>query len=280
MKHKKQIIWISGFVLLTAVLELQMNFLEKGIGTIIEWTNSYRPKSGPVWERTIQRISAAEKMGDMNLLEERNKEFLNNVAAFPELLPLFDTNEAVIISKDKFVSLYRKLSRMDAQYIIPPLILLKHFYDGSFRRCYMQKENDNIKMMFLREDNFIIHQKTVGSDFFEKPVTPGPIVTDTQKRFFREAQMTLTREQFFQAFSNIERDEIKRQIINDPFQLVIWGEQLLRVAILPVNDAEVIPIIFEVRTGIDHDYIQYDSRALAVYYLYKEINELEGKTIR
>lgn len=280
MKIKKQIIWISGFVLLIAALELQMNFLEKGFGTVIEWTNSYRPKSGPVWERTIKRISAAEKMGDMNILEARNREFLSNVAVFQELLPLFDTNETVIISKDKFISLYRKLSRIDARYIIPPLVFLKHFYDGSFRRCYMQKENNNIKMMFLSEDNFIIHQKTVGSDFFEKPVSQGPIVTDEQKRFFREAQRTLTREQFFQAFNNIEPDMFKSQIINDPFQLVIWGEQLLRVAILPVNDAQVIPIIFEVRTGIDHDYIQFDSRPKAVSYLIQEINKLEGKTIR
>jgi len=280
MKKHRRIVWTISAVFLLFAAELYTNVIEQCLGRALEWTNGYRPRSGAVWERALLRQAAIEKMGNLHQMEQESKAAIEGVSLFSELVPLIEAHETLIISREKFVALYQRLTRRSAAALIPPLKLLRIIYNGSFRRCYFQKEDDTITLLLLNEQNETLHQKVVTRTFFEESGAAVSGASPDQERFVNKAEIIVTRGQFFQAFNAIESDDIKRQIINDPFQLLLWGNQLLRVAILPENETGDIPLIFEVRSGVDLNYITFQSRALAVYYLIQQINELEGKTVR
>ncbi|MFC1729877.1 hypothetical protein ACFL6I_06025 [candidate division KSB1 bacterium] len=277
---KKSVKYLStGAVVLLFLGEFRLSYIEKAIGTVLESTNTFRKQTGAVWERFLEREAAAEKMGILYQKEQEDRAAVEKILSFAELFPLMESRESLIISEEKFMTLYRGLPRDIASLIISPLKLIEIVHDGSFRRCFLQVNNTVLTLAFLNQMNGILHQVTLDSDFYEKfQERDMRFVSSERQRFFSDNSRIVSREVFFQAFTRLDNDMLKVQIINDPFQLVAWGDQLQRIAILP-EEMGVIPIIFEVQSGLETEYIDFQSRALAAYYLIQHINALEEKRV-
>ncbi|MFC1555642.1 hypothetical protein ACFL67_01020 [candidate division KSB1 bacterium] len=274
----KKIISITGLAFLF-ILILQFGVLEMIFGTIIDITNGMRDQSGAVWERYLSRKAAAEQLGILGLREEEDRAAIQTAGSFGDIVKLLDQRESVIVDKTKFLELFRNLTRAQAERMIPALELLKIDADGSLRRCYFMAGQDEITIIYLNEMNDLLYRSVVTTDIFSKVAGPAGTVLPAPARFMNEAEMTVSREQFLLAYNDLPTDAFKVEIINDPFKLIMWGERLQRVAILPERYGST-PVIFEVRKGADIFYEEFSARTLAADHLIEKLRYLEEIPIR
>jgi len=279
MRFSNKKLWAAIFIVVLIFVEFQVDYVERCLGSVIEWTNGMRSQTGAVWERALAREAAAGKMGEIILREEEDRKLIESVSSFSELTGLFDRRETLVVSRDKFLFLYRKLPRYSANEIIPPLDLLRIIQDGVFRRAYLQKNDEGFSFLILNEMNDVVYSSSIEAGLFQTVSDLGPVISQVQRRFFNDSVITVGREQFMQAYNALETRNLKLQIVNDPFQLIQWGDDFLRVAVMPEDNTGIISLIFEVRSGVELSYIEYQARALAAYYLIQEINRFGEKRV-
>ncbi len=273
-----KILKITLICLVLFLIEFKFDIIEIMLGNIMEWTNDSRPKTGELWEKALNKQAAAEELGILREQNRLNDEELGELQFFGDAVHFLESRGDFVLSGVKFIELYKTLSRQTAEQIIAPLHLLELINTESIKYSLLGKSEDRLKVILINERNEILHQAEVNIGRFEN--SGGARIRNriNQTRFNNDSEKIVTRDLFFNAYNELTVN-IRLQIVNDPFQLVKWGEQLLRVAILKDRSTGVIPVLFEVRTGNEIEYIEFQARPLAVYYLIQRLNDLEEKTI-
>ncbi|MFC1492654.1 hypothetical protein ACFL6O_01740 [candidate division KSB1 bacterium] len=273
-----KIIKIALISIVLFFIEFRYDIIEIAIGGIMEWTNDGRPKSGELWDKAINRQAAAEELGILREQNRLNEEELERLQFFSDAVHLLEDKGDYVMNGLKFIDLYKTLSRQTAEQIIAPLHFLELMNDESIKYCLFGKSGAGLKIILINDRNEILHQAELPLDQFAE--TGGARITNriNQTKFLNSSDKIVTRDLFFNAYNELT-ENIRLQIVNDPFQLVVWSERLLRVAILKDDNTGVIPVIFEVRSGNEIEYIEFQARPLAVYYLIQRLNDLEEKSI-
>ncbi|MFC1564497.1 hypothetical protein ACFL6G_06140 [candidate division KSB1 bacterium] len=266
-------------IIVLFLVEFKFDLAEIALGSIIDWTNGMRPQSGEQWEKALRRQAAADELGILREQKRLNTEELGNIRFFSDAVDILETRGDFVITGNKFIELYKTLSRQNAEQVLAPLRLLRLITDESIKYCLFGTSGDNYEVILLNEHNEIIHQAGLPAEIFSD--SGGMRVTNriNQRRFLNETNKIVTREIFYRAYNELT-DNLKLQIVNDPFSLVLWGDRMMRAAIFNEEVSGAIPVIFEVRSGNEIDYLEFQARPLAVYYLIQQLNDLEEKTIR
>ncbi len=79
---------------------------------------------------------------------------------------------------------------------------------------------------------------------------------------------------FYEAFEKLSK-QYKLQIVNDPYRLVQWGDNLQRVGISSFVEEGTVKIAFEVRVGSRSQIYELNSSEIAAGYLIDKINGLK-----
>ncbi|MCP4725258.1 MAG: hypothetical protein GY863_09490 [bacterium] len=274
-----KIVKIAIVFIVLFMIEFKFDLIEIAIGSIMEWTNDGRPKSGELWDKAINRQAAAEELGILREQNRLDEEELDGLRFFSDAVHLVEDKGDYVMNGMKFIELYKTLSRQTAEQIIAPLHFLEFINDESIKYSLFGRSAANLKIILINDQNEILHQSEVPLENFAE--TGGARITNriNQTKFLNNSDKIVTRDLFFNAYNELT-ENIRLQIVNDPFQLVVWSERLLRVAILEDESKGVIPVIFEVRTGNKIEYVEFQARPLAVYYLIQRLNDLEEKSIR
>ena len=275
---KRHIYTVSALTVLI-VAEFLFDYAEIALGSVIELTNGMRSQSGAVWDRTLAREHAAEKLGILGRREEEDRVAVREAAMFGEVLDLLGSRETIVLDKDAFMGFYRTMTRRQALAVIPPLTLLDIDLGGAFRRCYLKNEGETAAVIFLDDMNQPVFRSQADKALFTGPSGTAGIVSREHGLFLNSDAKIVGRDLFLQAFNALESDERKSQIVNDPYRLIVWGERLQRIAILPETAFGTVPVVCEVRSGADMTYIEFSARPQAVEYLKPIIKDIEEQQV-
>ena len=268
----KKVILISSFIFIVFLSEFIFDIFEITLASLIEITNSVRPKSGTVWELYNQDQIANKRLSGITA-NITDKEKPLTITTLSELKSTLDEQGSVVISADQFFHLYNLLPTRSAQEIVAPLTLLKIYHSNKWVWMEITKEETSLRFIFLKGDNqplldsypdlgvlyhVYLHEKTEQKSLESIPEFAG---------------RTLSAEKFFNAFISLP-DSRKLQLINNPFQLVKWYKNIRLVAISRYVKQHTVLIGFEIFNEIDNEVYTFQASELATNYLIARLNSL------
>lgn len=261
------------FLISIALLEYSLDLVEIAIGNILELTNGLRPQAGTIWELNEKDQIADTELEKLaqKIQEPKIKEAeINDVS---QLRAELDKNQSVIVSAKKFKELYTQIPPRYAYDIIAPFDLLRLSHSDNWAWTKIVKQESNLACFFLDGDKQLL-QDTY------PPLTVLynlPNIEATQQtsldsmEFFRGR--TFSPEQFFDAFNELP-NTVKLQLINNPYLLIQWDENIQKVAISKYSLDNSVLIGFEILKGIYTEIYTFEASELAANYLISRLNLL------
>ncbi|MDZ7260986.1 MAG: hypothetical protein ONB05_02545 [candidate division KSB1 bacterium] len=273
--HKNTIIALAS-ILILLVIEFQFDLIEMVVGQLLDWSNPIRPKMGTLWSLEKKDQSALSQLQTIPaVIPQEPREVLNELETVDELRAVLDTRGQVVISQRQFLKLYTQMPHSLAQEIVSPFDLLTIAHSGRWRWTKIIKgeseiSGEELRIYFLDDENQLIMDSYPPLSIFYLPSESGPVSLEELSEF---KDRIITADQFYAAFNSLSVS-LKVQIINNPFQLLRWGDNLKRVGISRYLRDSSISIGFEVSDGIFTELHRYQASELAATYLIARLNEL------
>ena len=240
---------------------------------MLELTNNFRPKSGTIWEINKKDQFASTELQKLAQHIQEPKISEPEINDLVQLKELLDKKKSIIISAQKFKELYTQIPPRYAYDIISPFDLLRLAHGDQWTWTKIVKDENNLACYFLDGDKQLLQDTypplTV---LYNLPniSTSQPTSLDSME-FFRNR--TFTPEQFFNAFDELPRT-VKIQLINNPYLLIQWDENIQKVGISKYSIDNSVLIGFEILKGIYVEIYTFEASELAANYLIARLNLL------
>ena len=258
---------ILRFTIILAVLlaaEIGFDIFEITVGKIMLLTNSIRPKTGRLWEEEQKDQSG---MMEVEKIEEQQTEENISVYRMDDLVAALSMRQSVTLSADEYKRFYRSLPVQQSRTFLDPLQFLKLARSSDWHAVHFSKSDGQLVSDFVDGYDNLLHETivTLATLFPEQEQSPEKLeqIPEYEGR-------VLEAELFFKAFDQLPRS-FQLQIVNDPYKLVQWGDNLTHVAISPFVSDQGVKILFKVGKKV---YEMYASE-IAVGYLIQRINQLK-----
>ncbi|MDZ7375695.1 MAG: hypothetical protein ONB13_03655 [candidate division KSB1 bacterium] len=270
--HKKLIIVLS-ILLSLFIIEISFDFVEIMLGTAVELTNPYRPRSGTIWELYRKDRLANEQIKQIIATLPDESPPVPQINTLPQLKNWLEIHGSVFLSADQFVELYSQFPPNLAGEMVSPFDLLKLSHSRKWVWTKIVTSDSSLRFYFLDGDKQLLLDSYPSMALLLAIADSSQIASPGLDLMEQFTGRTITREQFFAAFDDLPTS-IKLQLINNPFQLVKWDKNIQKVAIARHANGNVVPLGIQVRQGIYSEVHIFEASELAVELLIENLNRL------
>jgi len=263
---------ILSILLLLFAAELVFDIFEIAMGKILLFTNPIRPQTGRLWVEDHKEQKGIEEL-NANVEPQQSRTVNQPVQSLDDLQAILSMRNSLNMDKDTFKEFYRSIPVRQAKEIMDPLDLIELDRNDEWQTIQISLSGNQLVFYFLdgyerplKESHFYVN----GENKSDQQFTLSNLRTD--ERFlgrFVPAKV------FYQAFDQLPRT-YRLQIVNDPYKLVQWGSSLQRVGISSVVERDGVQIVFEVVDDMGPNLQSMRASEIAVEYLIKEINQMNG----
>lgn len=261
---------ILVMVLALVLLELVFDPVEIVLGKLLLCTNRIRPKVGRLW--------AEEEKDQAGLIEVTaisktagNSMVIESVQDLDELIALIDLRGKVVISRQNFLSLYKQIPPEKAAAIVAPLDLIEIDHSNEWQYARFVAGDFYLQIYLLDNSGQVLLDS-----YPKRDILKSETVSDTQETALHQDPAfrgrILSAETFHSAYNRLPRT-LRMQIINNPYKLIQWGDDLKYVAISRYVENSTVEIAFEVQTRVRSSVHRFQARELAIEHLIAIINE-------
>jgi hypothetical protein len=145
------------------ILELRFDWMERILGAYLVTTNSERPESGSIWEKSRQTRTARKTLEQIITDRQTLQREARSAATFTQIAANVTPGEGVMLSADHFRKLYLRLAPSIAHEVISPFELLGIVSGGRWRRTYFEKSGAGLMIYLLDANNRVLQQLELGS---------------------------------------------------------------------------------------------------------------------
>jgi len=124
LTNKKFLISL-GIIFVLTIFEFTTDFVEITVGSVLELTNPYRPKSGTIWELHKKDRLASEQLEEITKSLPEQRQEIPEINDLVQLKDLLQQNGTVLITAEQFHDLYNQIPIRFSGDVISPFDLLK-----------------------------------------------------------------------------------------------------------------------------------------------------------
>ncbi len=272
VSHRKVIILVS-ILLVLLIVEFSFDLAEIVLGSIVELTNPYRPRSGTIWELHRKDQLASEKMKQIIATLPNEPPPLPQITTLPHLKTWLEREGSAIILADQFRDLYGQFPPNLAGELISPFDLLKLSHSRKWVWTKIVKSDSSLSCYFLDGDKQLLLDSYPPISVLSAIADSSQIASPALDLMEPFTGRTISRDQFFAAFDELP-NSVKLQLINNPFLLVKWDKNIQKVAISWYATGDVVRLGVQVKQGIYSEVHIFEANIWAVELFIEKLNRL------
>ena len=255
------------------ILELRFDWMERILGSYLVTTNSQRPESGSIWEKSHQTRTAQQTLEQILTDREIMQREARSAATFTQIAATVALGKGVMLSADHFRKLYLRLAPSIAHDIISPFELLGFVSNGRWRRTYFEKSITGLMIYLLDADNRVLRQLELDSVLLSQLKRGEVTLTESLDQLTIFKDRIYPADQFFKSLESFP-EEVRRSMVPHPETLLEVSGKIVRVGISDETLSGFIELGFEFFNGTQHHVVLVQGHEWAVWRLR---SHLEGK---
>lgn len=265
------------FTLICAIfiLELRFDWIERFLGSYLVTTNSNRPESGTIWEKSHQTRTAQQTLEQILTDRQTIQREARSAASFTQIATKVTPENGVMLSADHFRQLYLHLAPTIAQEIMTPLELLALVSKGHWRRTYFEKSGDGLTVYLLDANNRVLRQLELGSMLLSQIQRGEVALAESLDEMPNFRNRIYTAAQFFESLESFH-EEARRSMLPHPELLLAAPGQIVRVGISDETQAGFIELGFEFFANDERRVLVIPGQEWAVWRLRAHLEGLSG----
>jgi hypothetical protein len=262
--------------LMVMVSELRFDWVEQIVGSFLVTTNGKRPESGMIWEIGNQTQKAQKTLEQIVSDKQSSQREARNAASFKQIAATIQPDQWIMISPDRFRSLYLKLSRETAEEVLPSLDLLTLINNKQWDRTYFEKNGDGLKIYFLDKSNRVLKQLGISPDLLYYMEQSEMEIAESLNYFQKFENRIYPADLFFQGLQSLD-DHVRKGILPRPENLLRLSGQITRVGISDEAISGFIELGFEIESGTQQTVVLLQGHEWAVWRLRSILERKETK---
>jgi hypothetical protein len=228
------------------VTEFRFDWIEKAVGTYLVSNNHLRPESGAVWDQDHEVDMARKSLTQyMDRRSDVQRE-VRRATSMGQVVSGIDDDRGAMISAGHFIELYQKLPAILSQEIISPYTLLSLVSANQWKRTFFERQADDQFLIYLLDDqNQVLHRLAIGPVLIEHIQRGEVAIQSGLDQLSDFADHIYPAESFFAALNTMS-NEVKREILDSPQNLLGVSGRIVRVGISSQPAAGSVDIGFEI----------------------------------
>jgi hypothetical protein len=264
------------FILICTVfiLELRFDWIERFLGSYLVTTNSERPESGSIWEKSHQTRTAQQALEQILIDRQTIQREARNADSFTQIAAKVTSDNGVMLSADHFRRLYLRLAPSIAAEIISPLDLLALVGKGRWHRTYFERAGTGLVVYLLDANNRVLRQLDLRSRLLSQLERGEVALAESLDELPNFKNRIYTADQFFQSLESFH-EEARRSILPHPELLLAAPGQIVRVGISDETESGFIELGFEFFDGSQRRVLVVQGQEWAVWRLRAHLEGLD-----
>jgi hypothetical protein len=256
------------------VLELRFDWIERILGSYLVTTNSERPESGSIWEKSHQTRTAQQTLEKILTDRQAMQREARNAATFTQIAANVALGKGVMLSADHFRKLYLRLAPSIAHDIISPFELLGLVSDGRWRRTYFEKSITGLMIYLLDANNRVLRQLELDSVLLSQLKRGEVALAESLDQLPIFKNRIYPADQFFNSLESFP-EEVRRSMVPHPEALLDVTGQIVRVGISDETQSGFIELGFEFFDGTQHHVVLAHGHEWAVWRLRSHLEGMQ-----
>jgi len=248
------------------ILELRFDWIERILGSYLVATNSERPESGSIWEKSRQTRTAQQTLEKILTDRQTLQREARSAATFTQIAANVALGKGVMLSADHFRKLYSRLAPSVAHDIISPFELLGLISNGRWRRTYFEKSVTGLVIYLLDADNRVLRQLELDSVLLSQLKRGEVALAESLDQMPIFKNRIYPAEQFFDSLESFP-EEVRRSMVPNPENLLEASGKIVRVGISDETLSGFIELGFEFFDGAQHQVVLVQGHEWAVWRL-------------
>ena len=248
------------------ILELRFDWIERILGSYLVSTNSERPESGSIWEKSHQTRTAQQTLEQILTDRQTLQREARSAATFTQIAANVALGKGVMLSADHFRKLYSRLSPSIADDIISPFEFLGLISNGRWRRTYFEKSVTGLMIYLLDADNRVLRQLELDSVLLSQLKRGEVALAESLDELPIFKNRIYPAEQFFDSLESFP-EEVRRSMVPNPETLLEAPGKIVRVGISDETLSGFIELGFEFFDGAQHQVVLVQGHEWAVWRL-------------
>ena len=248
------------------ILELRFDWIERILGTYLVTTNSQRPESGSIWEKSRQTRTARKTLEQIITDKQTLQREARSAATFTQIAANVTPGEGVMLSADHFRKLYLRLAPSIAHEMISPFELLAIAGGGRWRRTYFEKSGAGLMIYLLDADNRVLQQLELGHLLLSQLKRGEVALAESLDELPVFENRIYPADRFFKSLESFP-EEVRRSMVPQPETLLEVPGQILRVGISDETQSGFIELGFEFLNGTQRRVVLVQGHEWAVWRL-------------
>ncbi|MGD9227604.1 MAG: hypothetical protein PVF26_13960 [Desulfobacterales bacterium] len=248
------------------ILELRFDWMERILGAYLVTTNSRRPESGSIWEKSHQTRTAQKALEQILTDKQTLQREARSAATFTQIAANVTPGEGVMLSADHFRKLYLRLAPAIADEIISPFELLGIVSDGLWRRTYFEKSGAGLMIYLLDANNRVLRQLELGAMLLSRLKRGEVALVESLDQLPIFENRIYPADRFFNSLESFPED-IRRSMVPQPETLLEVPGQIVRIGISDETQSGFIELGFEFLNGAQRRVVIVQGHEWAVWRL-------------
>ena len=256
------------------ILEFRFDWVEQVIGSYLVTTNSERPESGSIWEKSHQTRTARQALEQILTDRQTLQREARRADTFTQIAANVTPGKGVMLSADHFRNLYLRLAPSVAHDIISPFELLGLVSTGQWHRTYFEKPGAGLVIYLLDADNRVLRQLELGPVLLSQLKRGEVALAEALDQLPIFKNRIYLAEEFFNSLESFP-EEVRRSMVPYPETLLEVPGQIVRVGISDETQAGFIEMGFEFSNGTQRRVVLVQGHEWAVWRLRSRLEGLE-----
>lgn len=256
------------------ILELRFDWMERILGSYLTTTNSERPESGAIWEKSRQARTAQQTLEQILTDRQSLQREARSAATFTQIAANVTSGKGVMLSADHFRKLYLRLSPSIAHELISPFDLLGIVSDGRWHRAYFEKSDGGLMVYLLDANNRVLRQLELGSMLLSQLKRGEMALAESLDKMLIFENRIYPADRFFKALQAFPED-VRRSMVPHPETLLEIPGKIMRVGISDETQSGFIELGFEFHNGTERQVVLVQGYEWAVWRLRSSLEGLD-----
>ncbi len=255
------------------ILELRFDWMERILGSYLVTTNSGRPESGSIWEKSHRTRTAQQALEQILSDRQTLQREARSAATFTQIAANVTSGKGVMLSADHFRKLYLNLAPSIAHDVISPLDLLALVSTGRWRRTYIEKSGTGLIVYLLDTNNRVLRQLELGSVLLSQLQRGEVALAESLDQLPNFKNRLYSADEFFRSLESFHQ-EARQSMIPHPEALLQTPGQIVRVGISDETQSGFIELGFEFLNGNERRVVLVQGHEWAVWRLRSHLEGL------
>ena len=256
------------------ILELRFDWVERILGTYLVTTNSGRPESGAIWEKSRQTRTAQQTLEQILTDRQSLQREARGAATFTQIAANVTSGNGVMLSADHFRKLYLRLSPAIAREVISPFELLGIVSAGHWHRTYFEKSGAGLMIYLLDANNRVLRQLELDSMLLSQLKRGETALVRSLDELPIFENRIYPADRFFNALEAFPED-VRRNTVPHPETLLEIPGKIMRVGISDETQAGFIELGFEFHNGTERRVVLVQGHEWSVWRVRSNLEGLD-----